>query len=80
MKDAVSNSINHFAATGLSIQYRTFSGKVVACIEVTGAAQPTFAKRKGGDVREVFFARIGNSTQELVGTDLLNYRQERWPS
>ena len=36
-----------------------------------------FARKDGP--REVFFVRLNNSTEEMSGQALLDYRQKHWP-
>ncbi len=33
-----------------------------------------------GEKKEVLYARVNNSTQELTGQSLLDYQKKRWPS
>ena len=75
---AVKNALGSVAVTDLSVGYCTIEGRTIARFDVPHGAQPTFASRKG-KVREVFFARLNNATEELSGSDLLEYRQKHWP-
>ena len=66
------------AATDLSVRFCTIDGRTIARIDVRPGVQPVFATRKD-QPREVFFARLNNSTEELSGPALLDYRQKHWP-
>ena len=75
---AVKNALGAVAATDLSMRFSTLDDRVVACIDVRPSAEPVFASRTG-EQREMFFARLNNSTEELSGPALLSYREKHWP-
>jgi len=52
----------------------------VARIDVSPGSRPVFATPTKGEKREVFFARVNNSTQEIAGASLLDYQSRRWPA
>ena len=66
------------AATDLRVRFCAIDGRTIARIDVRPGAEPVFAKRKG-EPREVFFVRLNNSTEELSGQALLDYRHKHWP-
>ena len=74
----VKTALGTVAATDLSVRFCAVDGRTVARIGVRPGAEPVFASRKG-EPREVFFARLNNSTEELSGPALLDYRQKHWP-
>ena len=74
----VKNALGTVAATDLSVRFCMFDGRTIARIDVRPGAKPVFASQKG-ESREVFFARLNNSTEELSGPTLLDYRQKHWP-
>ena len=75
---AVKTALGPVAATDLSVRFCALDGGTVARVDVRPGAEPVFASRKG-EPREVFFARLNNSTEELSGPALLDYRQKHWP-
>ena len=75
----VKTALGRVAATDLRIRFCTLDGRTIARIDVRPGAEPVFATRKG-ESREVFFARLNNSTEELSGPALLDYRQKHWPA
>ena len=75
---AIKNALGTVAATEVSVRFCTIDGRMIARIDVRPSVEPVFATRKGVP-REVFFARLNNSTQELAGPALLDYRQKHWP-
>ena len=74
----VKTALGPVAATDLSVRFCPMDGQTVARVDVRPGAEPVFASRKG-EPREVFFARLNNSTEELSGPALLDYRQKHWP-
>ena len=75
---ATKNALGTVAATDLSVRFCTIEDRTIARIDVRPGAEPVFASRKG-EPQEVFFARLNNSTEELSGPALLDYRQKHWP-
>ena len=75
----VKTALGTVAATDLPVRFCTIDGRTIARIDVRPGAEPVFAARKG-ESREVFFARLNNSTEELSGPALLDYRQKHWPT
>ena len=74
----VKSALGKIAATDLRVRFCTIDARTIARIDVRPGAEPVFAARKG-ESREVFFARLNNSTEELSGPALLDYRQKHWP-
>ena len=74
----VKTALGTIAATDLLVRFCAIDDGTLARIDVRPGVQPVFATRKDGP-REVFFARLNNSTEELSGPALLDYRQKHWP-
>ena len=74
----VKTALGAIAATDLLVRFCTIDDRTVARIDVRPGVRPVFATRKDGP-REVFFARLNNSTEEMSGPALLDYRQKHWP-
>ena len=75
---AVKNALGPVAATDLAVGYSTLEERTIARIDVRPGAEPVFALRKGEE-RQIFFARLNNSTEELSGPALLSYQRKHWP-
>ena len=75
---AVKNALGPVAATDLAVGFCTLDDRTIARIDVRPGAEPVFASRKG-EQREIFFARLNNSTEELSGPALLCYQRKHWP-
>ncbi len=75
---AVKNALGQVAATDLPVRFYDIEGRTIARIDVRRGTEPTFASRKGKP-REIFYARLNNTTEELSGSALLEYRRKHWP-
>ena len=74
----VKTALGPNAATDLQVRFCTIDDSTVARIDVRPGVKPVFATRKN-QPREVFFVRLHNSTEELSGQALLDYRRKHWP-
>ncbi len=83
----IGKTLGEVEAAKMTIAYCKITDKTIAYIEVAPALKPVFAKtiksaRPKGVTsgREIFYVRIGNTTKELIGNDLLNYQKGQWPN
>jgi len=76
----ITQALSKVAATELHVRFCAIDGRTIARIDVGAGARPVFATPLKGQKREVLFARVNNSTQELAGQALLEYQKKRWPS
>ena len=76
---AVKNALGQVAVTDLAVGFSTVEGRTIARIDVRPAADSVFATKKG-EQREIFFARLNNSTEELSGPTLQSYQKKHWPA
>jgi hypothetical protein len=60
------------------ISFSQVDGQDVCRVDVAASAQPVFARPIDGRQHTEFWARIGNSTRQLVGTDMAEYQREHW--
>ena len=65
---AVKNALGPVAATDLAVGFCTLDDRTIARIDV-----------RPGEQREIFFARLNNSTEELSGPALLSYQRKHRP-
>ena len=78
------NALGPLAVMNLSVKFCELEDrKTTACIGVPRGKAAVFAQEKavlaGKDrPREIFFVRLGNSTEELSGTVMASYLQEHW--
>ncbi len=67
------------AADAMRIRYARFGMKTVARIEVPASPKPVFVKQRTGEGK-VLYARVGNTTLQKKGPDLIEYIGARWPA
>lgn len=79
LTDLISTTLGKVAASELSVGICVIEGKHVASVHVGPAANAVFATQLKGEKKDVFYARINNSTQELAGQALLSFQKKRWP-
>ncbi|MGI8753283.1 MAG: GmrSD restriction endonuclease domain-containing protein [Acidimicrobiales bacterium] len=76
LTDAVSASMGKVLAADLEVTNQVIDGLTVVRIEVGPSPKPVFATK---DKKPAFMVRINNSTQELTGQEMLDYKHTRWP-
>ena len=74
----VKNALGQVAATDLAVGFSMLEQRMIARIDVRPGAEPVFATKKG-EQKELFYARLNNSTEELSGPALLSYQKKHWP-
>jgi predicted HTH transcriptional regulator len=72
------NSLSGTARTLARVNFDSIDGKDVCRVGVAASARPVFTRPVDGKDPAEFWARIGNSTGQLVGTDMDEYRQDHW--
>lgn len=75
---AVKNALGSVATTDLALRFSTLAERTIARIDVRPGVEPVFASKKG-EQHPFFYARLNNSTEEISGPDLLDYKKKRWP-
>ena len=89
LSNLISLTLGKVEATAVKPRYCELDGKTVAYIKLGPAAAPVFATptksanpSRSANVGEdkFFYVRTGNATQQLVGSDLVNYTKKRWPA
>jgi hypothetical protein len=58
------------------ISFGEINGQDVCGVDVAVGTQPVFTRPIDGRQHTEFWARIGNSTRQLVGTDMAQYQRE----
>lgn len=76
----VETGLGKVEASELDIRFCPLEAGTVVRVEVGPSPEPVFATPPKGERRKVFVARINNSTEELDGPELLEYRSRRWPA
>jgi hypothetical protein len=66
------------AGTLVRVSFELVDGKDVARIAVAASARPVFARTAEGREPSEFWARTGNSTRQLLGSDMVDYQRDHW--
>ncbi|SFD93172.1 hypothetical protein SAMN04487819_105178 [Actinopolyspora alba] len=80
LTDLIASALGSTAAAEMTVKFCDIDDHVVSKIEVGPSAKPIFATPQKGEKKPCFFVRINNSTRELLGQEILDYQQRRWPS
>jgi type I restriction enzyme R subunit len=76
MGSLLQNALGKAAASLVNVSFAEMNGGTICRLDVQPSPSPVFAKMS--KATDVFWARLGNTTQELTGNDLLRYIQQRW--
>lgn len=72
------NGLSGPAATLVRTSFESIQGKDICRVSVAASANPVFAKALGAKTLTDFWVRTGNSTRQLVGTDMVEYQRAHW--
>ncbi len=79
LTDRIGGEFGSAAATSTHIRIETFKGLEVCVVEVDRSPDPVWLlKAEKSGKRQVFYVRVGNSTREVSGPDLVSYIRKRW--
>ncbi|MXW15764.1 MAG: DUF262 domain-containing protein [Gammaproteobacteria bacterium] len=90
LNNLISMTLGKIEATAITPRYCEVDGTTVAYIKFSPGSAPVFAtptksatpakgSRSAGEDK-FFYVRTGNATQQLVGSDLLDYTKKHWPN
>lgn len=77
LTDTVKNALGAIAILEMQVRFENLEEFVLARIDVRPSPKPVFATPTGKS-GEMFFVRLNNTTRELTGKDLLDYRSKNW--
>lgn len=66
------------ALTLVRVAFDVFNGRDVCRVAVAASARPVFARPLDGKELSDFWVRMGNSTRQLVGGDMVDYQRDHW--
>jgi hypothetical protein len=66
------------AYTLARVSFSALGARDVCRVDVAASARPVFAKAHEAKDHTEFWARVGNNTRQLVGTDMVQYQQDHW--
>ena len=75
---AVKNALGPVAVMDLTVGFCILDDRTIARVDVRPGSEPIFASEKG-EHRQVFYARLNNTTEEMSGPALLSYQRKHWP-
>lgn len=79
LRDLFDRSLSIKSAGLVRISFESVGGHDVCQVSVAAASKPVFAKPPEGNAgANEFWVRTGNSTNQLHGDDLIQYRDDHW--
>ena len=79
LRQHLENTLSIPTAATVRISFEKHAGADVCVVSVAASRKPAFAKAlEGGGKPSEFWVRIGNSTKQLHGDDMMEYRQDHW--
>lgn len=76
MIDLIKKSLGNVAATHIKIRFCTHEGKEICVAFAERSHRPVYVE---DSPQPHFYLRVGNTTQELVGQEALEYIKPRFP-
>lgn len=76
----VKTRVGSVAVTDIGVTYADIEGRTVARIDVKRGGKPVFARPMDGSKQEKFFVRLNATTEDVGGSEMLDYQKKRWPS
>lgn len=76
MGSLLQTAVSKAAASLVNVSFVEVNSGTICRLDVQPSPSPVFAKMS--KATDVFWARLGNSTHELRGNDLLQYIQQQW--
>lgn len=85
-RDGFELFLGDLCKTGLSgpahtlarVAFEEIDGREVCHVSVAASARPVFSKSLEGKVESEFWVRVGNSTRQLVGSEMVQYQKDHW--
>lgn len=79
LRQLLENTLSVSTAALVKIHFDSHDAKDVCVVSVARAGKPVFAKvQDSGSGHTEFWVRLGNSTRQLQGDDLVQYKDEHW--
>jgi hypothetical protein len=77
LTDLLDSTVGKPAATGVGVTFPDVDGAQVCKVDVRPAGSPVFLRPPGTQDDE-FWVRIGNSTRQMRGNEILSYTKQHW--
>ena len=71
----VSSTLGKAAFANLAISFHPLQGQEICAVRVTSSSVPVYLNE--GDTSRLY-VRLGNTSRELTGKDMIEYTRSRW--
>lgn len=80
LRDLLTSGLTTSTASTVRIGFEQIAGSRVCHVSVAASGRPVFAQpvKGAGTAGSEFWVRVGNSTRQLHGDDMVDYQRERW--
>jgi len=80
LRQLLENSLSAVTAHTVQIRFHDLHGRQICEVAVAASGRAVFAKSARGSGTETseFWVRVGNSTRQLHGDDMVQYQEEHW--
>jgi len=78
LRELLKTSLSGAAQTLVRISFAPGGGHDICRVDVAASARPVFVKPLDGKEPTEFWVRVGNSTRQLVGSDMAQYQEDHW--
>lgn len=79
LRQHLDNALSTPSAGRVRIRFERHDERDVCVVSVAASGKPVFAKPlSGGSTPNEFWVRIGNSTKQMHGDDMVGYQSEHW--
>ena len=79
LRQLLDDSLSVPTAGIVRISFESVAGENICVVSASSSGKPVFAKpHEGGSDHSEFWVRIGNTTKQLHGDDMLEYRTNHW--
>jgi len=76
--DLLKVGLSGTAYTLARVSFAALGGHDVCRVDVAASARPVFARPLDGKEAAEFWARVGNSTRQLVGAEMVQFQEDHW--
>jgi len=76
--DLLKTGLSGAAYTLVRVSFAAVDGHDVCRVDVAASARAVFVRGLDGKEPTEFWARVGNSTRQLVGAEMVQYQEDHW--
>ena len=78
LRQSLENNLSIPTAGVVRIRFERMNSQDVCAVAVAGSAKPVFAKTVSGGELTEFWIRVGNSTKQYHGDEMMEYQANHW--